>query len=596
MLDETPTRVASYAYLPEAERAAAALSAVMVPVSVVSRGAGGQSAPGGPSKLERTMMPGWSALEDDLNAPAGSSTMVGLPSRLSEIARAEAMAAESAPAGRGLFDEGDLGAWEALANAAVGVQSPEEAPAQPPPIRGEVVTVRPVSVRVSGGDDRASIPGIRGLTETAPNAAAVGPAAALDPRTASSSNAVVIPASAVTSGPDADADAPGNSGAGWSDILGAALSARLVDEVPGVSVNSSLGAPREHAAEAPRSDVSPQEDPAEMATFILGGGVGLSAAMAPTPAARVNAVPGTRSAAPSATSSGSGSAWEFAGVDLKNAVLARADDDGPAPAPPRARSEQRSDDFGVADGPSRLDVDSLADRAAQSGFARLRPVETDAGDAGVSTRAALLWGVVAPGGGQAYLGSWQRGVTYALSSPLIVPWIVGVREAVREAAAGREGARLVDRRPRMGSAAWYTLAFWASIALVVTVIVSALRFEPRLEAPAPAPEAAAVVVADEAETTEPEASEQADADELSDEERAARLNTVLLDARRACQTERYFLCRELAEEALALDGRSREAQLLHVRAISEGVVEPPPQDPPQPTGYDRQPNRTLAPR
>ena len=197
---------------------------------------------------------------------------------------------------------------------------------------------------------------------------------------------------------------------------------------------------------------------------------------------------------------------------------------------------------------------------------------------GPTPEGAAFWGVLAPGAGFAYLGESSRGVIYALGAPFLVPWVVGAFAAMADAKEIQAGRRLAARRSSpLGNLA-YVLAFWSLVGLAVGglcwVSVATVQERPPPVAESvdsgPSVDVTTTLIGDRpTEESEHETDEVAGV--LAREEEFSEL---IRRARVACGSERWVECRELAGHALDLDEQSREAQTLHVRAVSHGVIVP----------------------
>jgi hypothetical protein len=221
-------------------------------------------------------------------------------------------------------------------------------------------------------------------------------------------------------------------------------------------------------------------------------------------------------------------------------------------------------------------------RGGRAAFVRLRsPGETRLSPASPSSANAhstpgkplhaALFSVLAPGAGQAYNNEQGRAVTFALAGVLIVPWAFSVRDAWQDASSGLNRQR--TGAPNVRAAVSVALTFWLLVGLFATLIWSIDRATTNptpaaqvAAAPVPFPEPAAVPVIEEPVATQD--AEEASADPtLARAELRDRVAGLVARAQLACNNAEYVDCRQLAEQALALDETDPGAHRIHVVAI-----------------------------
>lgn len=633
ILDLPSSPVATYESLAEAEAVADALASRGVAVQVArragrrrslgeltARGAGAGAPPretqASSAPTDATMTPGWASRGGPKTPPVGApGTMVGLPSWQEDL--------------QSTVQPGGKARSEALSRGAAASGVPAEgAPvddAPPPASRGADAAVAVPRAVASAAPEAAGASADESPTmatlETLAPASRGSDAASATPPPAPASASEIAPA-------DPSADAPtvlrpppprASEADGWAGILGSALAERLVDgedetapmlERPPIPARRPAGDGRAGGPDtlvAPgssdtldpnadrdslraqiarvRAEVPPPRADEPSAWARAGVDIEGVREVAPAVVVPVRAPASLRASTPDSQDLARGDTLVFdpAGAPLVDAVAS------PAPLSPDLAGEGEEAD------PADL---SIGDR-----FVRLRPPPARAADA-VSPERAAFWGALAPGGGFAYLGTPARGVSYALGAVLVVPWLKGMVDAAREAAEIRDGKRLAARRGEPIQRLAYVSTFWLAAAVVVGVVWSAgvlLSASDPAESPAsiPVPVVPVDTTSNSGLSEPPSGAEvpspTPDAESADDLENARRLDELVRRARIACEGERYFECRQLAEEALSIDGRDREARLLHVRAVTQGVVDPPP-DPQPESGHDRQPQRPPAPR
>lgn len=194
----------------------------------------------------------------------------------------------------------------------------------------------------------------------------------------------------------------------------------------------------------------------------------------------------------------------------------------------------------------------------------------------------LLWSALAPGGGLAYLGYGSKAISYALGSPLVIPWILAGREARERARSFTEGASIAPREPSPRAGAIFALGYWVAVVTIVGVIVG-LGGLLAPTSPAP-PNAAAAEAQARARLQAERAAEERESERLAEMEQARveaervaaeqEIEELLAQARQYCMLERYNLCRGLAERVLQLDDENAEALRLTVEAATQGLAQP----------------------
>lgn len=587
ILDVKDSPVASYAYFEEASRVAARLASLGVPARVVEAstprrslqeltarasvhsvgtaastgGAGVSAFVAGGTPSDRTVRPGWKDLSGGAEPRTAAGTVVGLPPKVAQLentlvtARGEATPMQS---DRVPDDEWDALASEA-ARSAPAVADDTAAPSQRPGwanILGDALSEQmadpPVSRPSAGGSVTAIVARHR-AGRTRPQGPVTGEGGAGRGSAAASTSAEPTP---VAAPPVEDPQhAPPSAASAWAS---AGVDIREAIVRPNVSVP----APARPMSKAPA--MRPPSTGTVLFEAPLQGGMDDTLApsagvRAPTPA------PEQRIAAKPPT------------ADVPRAAA------GP-PAPPVA---------GMAAWPTPSEPPQFERVLPDQGHVEPRRA--------AKPIVVLGFGLLAPGAGFSYLGSGARGLTAALAGVFVVPWAVSAFQAFRDARAIEAGTRLADRPPQSRSAALHVAGFWLAVVAVALIVTTAAKraSEPRV-GPDPAIVAATVSPVDTGATTDVTGSAMEDSTPeplpaVDTVELELRLQSLLRDGRRACQDGRYFRCRQYAEQALAIDGRNREAQLLHVRAVSEGVVEPPSEATPE-TVHDRQPQRPTTPR
>lgn len=362
---------------------------------------------------------------------------------------------------------------------------------------------------------------------------------------------------------------------GWSEILGDAMSERLMD-APDRAPSGESAPAGSSASSAPSSRPSPSPspsrvEPARPSPPPVALRPRSDETLDDVPAAHAEASPNTK-LSPSAAALGAGQTPQ------------------PSAASPMADKVARQTMHNVADDTQHAfrpptEVARWSGRPeAPAQFEMLRREGKVAPPRSSSIGMTVAWSIAAPGAGLAYLGFVARGVSYALASPLVVPWFLAGRETLREARRIAAGQAIAPREPSSSSAALYVGAYWGSVALVVALVFGAssmLRPEPAeppdvaaIEASARARLAAERAAAAEEEERRREA-EAARAAALAIEKQA-ELESLLQQARQNCELEQYTTCRALTEQALEIDDEHPEALRLMVRAVNEGRAEPDP--------------------
>lgn len=184
---------------------------------------------------------------------------------------------------------------------------------------------------------------------------------------------------------------------------------------------------------------------------------------------------------------------------------------------------------------------------------------------------AALFSVIAPGAGQAYNNEQGRAVTFALAGVLVVPWIFSVRDAWQDASSDKNRQR--SGEPNLRAAVTVALTFWMLVGLFATLIWSIDRATTNdtpvaqlATEPAALPEPAVVPLVEDPIATRD--AQEASADPtLARAELRERVAGLVARAQLACNGGEYVDCRELAEQALALDETDPGAHRVHVVAI-----------------------------
>ena len=240
------------------------------------------------------------------------------------------------------------------------------------------------------------------------------------------------------------------------------------------------------------------------------------------------------------------------------------------------------------------DLPAAPSQAPPKAFARLhspdeaRSVLPVASTSAASSKAntalrAALFSLLAPGAGQAYNNQQGRALTFALAGVLVVPWLLSIREAWVDASRGMKSSAAAA--PNVKAAATLAFTFWLLVGLFGTFIwsidrattdstsavVSASPPAPaRVFAPAPAASPLAVPRAEEPPMVRELAREASGEPSTARAELRERIAGLVARAQLACNSGEYVDCRQLAEQALALDETDPGAHRVHVVAI-EGI-------------------------
>ncbi len=437
----------------------------------------------------------------------------------------------------------------------------------------------------------------------------------------------------------ADTVEPGAHGGLWSDILGAALADRVVDDGSSVARSGIASA----VAVSPSARRNPQPPAAEPASPVQSeaaaappipdsngsrpsGSATVSAHTLVAPVGAETLHPAHSRAQLAAGVSGAGepstapvddetagvaSAWAIAGVDVASEVVnapggvlrpvASMDERGPSihEKPPStgtmlmnaAEAFAGFDEAAMATAGEPLppaDQLTVGDK-----FVRLRQPSQDERKEGPEPSHALLWGIAAPGAGFVYLGEPSRGYHYALGAILIVPWIKGALDAAKLAADVKDGRTLLRRTPDPLARVLYVSCFWAFVALVAFAAASLIPGS-RGSGEGELAVQPVVNVDTGSESTIPEplpepepAEEESTEPEVDPQQTERQLHALVREARLACEEGRYAECERLAGEALDIDGRNRQALILQVEAVSHSSRT---RRDPSETDNDRQPD------
>jgi len=282
-----------------------------------------------------------------------------------------------------------------------------------------------------------------------------------------------------------------------------------------------------------------------------------------------------------------GGAWGAVlgkGVDAQRVAVVSAATPAPAATEHMLHSPAEPTIFAAID--EQREASAPPGREAPKAFVRLHaPDDAGATPAVAPTSAApskgniplraALFSLLAPGAGQAYHNQQGRAVTFALAGVLIVPWIVSIRDA------WNDGARIQrtpgPSTPNVKAAATVAFTFWLlaglfgtfiwSIDLATTDTTAAVDAPPmneRLQVPpvsSPPQQPAMVQESDREASAEPA---------VARAELRERIAGLVARAQLACNSGEYVDCRQLAEQALALDETDPGAHRVHVVAI-EGI-------------------------
>jgi hypothetical protein len=203
-----------------------------------------------------------------------------------------------------------------------------------------------------------------------------------------------------------------------------------------------------------------------------------------------------------------------------------------------------------------------------------------------------LFGILAPGAGHRYLGRPEAALGYAMSAPLVVPWIRAVREATEIARSINEDHERARTRVAPVAAARFAAVFWMAVATLVVgcvLLYSNLLDNSRttavLDVPATSEEGSRTSPADVTSALGPAAEatgegtggSSAVAAEIDRRQRRARAQRTLIQARLACNSEAFERCAELASRARENDPESTAAVRMYHEAIvslGEQTMEP----------------------
>lgn len=420
----------------------------------------------------------------------------------------------------------------------------------------------------------------------------------------------------------ADTVAPDTQGGQWSDILGAALADRLVEDgslaaQSGVakavtvsprarrSADPAISAPTENSPEVSSASVT-ASDTSAPSVRTLASPVGSDTLHPGHARAEASHVAPPEPVGESPAPANAGSAWAVAGIDVPKEVVrapggvlrpvASMDERKPSiaekPASTGTLLMDAADAFAgfeeaalatASDPPPPADDLTVGDK-----FTRLRQPSAEELSEGPEPNIALLWGIAAPGAGFAYLGEPSRGFNYALGSIFLFPWLKGALDASKLAEEVKEGRALLRRKPDPLARFLYVACFWSFVAIVVFAIAAVIP--DRSSSTPPDPVVGPIVEVDDRseaatpdEAPEPEAAEEDAVVEPGERE----LNALVREARHACEEGRYAECERLAGHALDIDGRNRQALILQVEAVSHSSRTRPV---PSENDNDRQPD------
>lgn len=202
------------------------------------------------------------------------------------------------------------------------------------------------------------------------------------------------------------------------------------------------------------------------------------------------------------------------------------------------------------------------------------PLEPPQEGSDATVKRAALFGVLAPGGGQMYLGEGARARGYAVVGLLIRPWIDAARDAKNLA---RSNARIETSAAK---ASGFVAGYWLILLCLIWLIAGLFSNES-----APTVDPPDAVTPDEAGQDAGMTVEEAErlAAELEERQQLAEYLQLMRDANRACGMEIYARCANLACRARDLiPERDDAVRLCHRATIaaaeqsaaSQGVVEP----------------------
>ncbi len=179
---------------------------------------------------------------------------------------------------------------------------------------------------------------------------------------------------------------------------------------------------------------------------------------------------------------------------------------------------------------------------------------------------AALLGLVLPGMGQAYNGERERGLWFALTAVLILPWLWGVVDAwrgARKIAAGERPAPDPRTRPAALNA-----QLMVNVAVVVGVVAGYVLWT-RLRPPAPPAEAPAALAADPTADADAQIEDAGAPDAARARppiKTALPIPELMRKGRMACGRGMFAECEEIMHEIVRLDPKNAEAYQLLVEA------------------------------
>ena len=192
---------------------------------------------------------------------------------------------------------------------------------------------------------------------------------------------------------------------------------------------------------------------------------------------------------------------------------------------------------------------------------------------------ATLLSVLAPGGGQVYLGQKDDARNYALTAPLISPWVNSVRLANRDAHLVGTGRRTARARPQLLRAVAFILALWVFVA---SIVVGSVLLYSYLTRPAVAPSHVVPAVVEPSSEADVDATDRDSIDvgaeapnqqlsgelmtEIEQRRRQAQAARLVAQAVAACEENDYDRCASLSNQARQLNPELTEATRLYHRA------------------------------
>jgi TM2 domain-containing membrane protein YozV len=278
------------------------------------------------------------------------------------------------------------------------------------------------------------------------------------------------------------------------------------------------------------------------------------------------------------------------GKDVEAQLVVVASPSLPEPTAGQITPRLTDDPRFFAESDDQPDLSAAPSQASPKAFVRLhspdeaRSVLPVAGTSTASSKAntslrAALFSLLAPGAGQAYNNQQGRALTFALAGVLVVPWLLSIREAWVDAARGMKSPAAAA--PNVKAAATVAFTFWLLVGLFGTFIWSIDRAttdstsavvsaSPPAPAFAPAQSPLAVPRAEEPPMARELAREASGEPSTDRAELRERIAGLVARAQLACNSGEYVDCRQLAEQALALDETDPGAHRVHVVAI-EGI-------------------------